>query len=134
MGLRWFTVYATRLGTFCGSKAPRIESGQFEGTWTDEQKQVFADTLSDLGKKDKGLPPSQNTLNKLLRFFTGSYKEPVGGFKDLKFSKVPDDRCAPLVGKTCFNNLRIPSTCLTSMAMLENIIKESVVSEGFYMA
>lgn len=115
-----------------------IEASRFDGDWTEEQKQVLTDSLFDLAKKGKGVPPFQNTLNKLLRFFTGSFKPPPAGFsffkKPVTFQLVVNDRCAPLVGKTCFDMLLVPAGCLTNTSTLEDMIKESVASEGFYLA
>eukprot|EP00435_Cladocopium_sp_Y103_P048801 s553_g14.t1 len=109
-----------------------IEAASFEGGWSEDEKKVLIDTLHDLSQKNKGLPPFQNTLNKLLRFFTGSFKEPVEGFnrKKVWFHKVAGERCAPLIGKTCFNKLILRAGCLKSISTLEDMIKESVAEEG----
>ena len=113
-----------------------VEMADFTRRWTEDEKKVFVDTLNVLAKKNKGVPPFQNTLNKLLRFFTGSFKIPMEGFtgsSKLDFEKSDTERCEPLVGKTCFNRLRVPSGCLTSVATLEDQIEESVANEGFHL-
>eukprot|EP00438_Fugacium_kawagutii_P016230 Skav211917 [mRNA] locus=scaffold1200:93688:94146:- [translate_table: standard] len=112
-------------------------SASFRGPpWSDKQKMVLEETLNILAQKNRGIPPFQNTLNKLLRFFTGSFKKPSEGYAraGLKFEMYKQDRCIPLVGKTCFNTLRIPEGCLENTALLEDIIKESVATEGFGLA
>ena len=113
-----------------------INDGTFSGNWTEDEKKVFADTLHELQEKNRGIAPFENTINKLLRFCTGSFKEPVGGFQKKLYFEVYEmngdvQRCAPLVGKTCFNKLRIPRGCLTSVATLQDQIKESVANEAF---
>lgn len=107
----------------------------YQGQWSLEQKKVLEEALEILAEKNKGIPPFQNTLNKLLRHFTGSFKKPAEGWSRAspKFEVYPR-RCAPLVGKTCFNTLRIPSGCLANAATLEEIIVESVANEGFALA
>ena len=37
----------------------------------------------------------------------------------------------PLIGKTCFNELRVPSACLKDAETFKQIISESVLSTGF---
>ena len=101
-----------------------------------DEKAVIIEVLHDLQKEGQDLPPVKRQLNKLLRFFTGSFKPPVEGWKKdhLQFSCVGSDsgeKCAPLVGKTCHNELRIPSACCKDPATLKAMIAESVVSEGF---
>ena len=100
------------------------------GGWTGQQVRVVYHTLSELERKGKGIPPFQNTLNKLFHFFTGYYKEPVGGFNDLKFERVDALECSPLVGETSSKTLRIPSACLTNITTFENMINKAVVPEA----
>lgn len=112
---------------------PRMsEAIEFEGKWTDAQKQVLLDTLHDLSKKNKGLPPSKNALNKLLRFFTGSSKEPVGGFQQLKFQLDTDADdtdtygsrpCPKLRGRKEEKELLIAAKCLTNSSVLTQSIQ-----------
>ena len=109
--------------------------------WTNEQKQFFTDALYRLQRAGRGLPPMQNPLNKLLRFFTGSFKEPVGGFKDSDFMRFQLEkptqqgnttvRCSPLTAHTCFNHVYVPEGCLTDPDELDEMIRESIVVEGY---
>ena len=99
--------------------------------WKDEEKEVLRQALEEMQEEGKDLPPVKRPLNKLLRFFTGSFKQPVEGWKNSKveFLLKRTDRCIPLIGKTCFNELRIPSGLESSHKLKE--IAESVVSEDF---
>ena len=101
--------------------------------WTDEEQQVLRQALEEMQEEGKDLPPVKRPLNKLLRFFTGSFKQPVEGWKNSKveFVRKRTERCIPLIGKTCFNELRIPSGCLESSHKLKEMIAESVVTEDF---
>ncbi|OLQ05293.1 hypothetical protein AK812_SmicGene11541 [Symbiodinium microadriaticum] len=111
----------------------------FSDGWTDTQKMFFAEALNRLKRAGAGLPPMQNPINKLLRFFTGSFKEPVGGFKmsdDIRFelekpTGFTTARCAPLKGHTCFNHLYVPVGCLKDPDELDAMIRESIVVEGY---
>ena len=107
--------------------ARMIEASEFEGNWTDAQKQVLTDTLHDLSKKGKGLP-LRNTLNKLLHFFTGSYKEPVQGWKKVRFLLGSDSfPFVPLTGKKDRNELRIPEESLKNSSALAERIQQSMM-------
>ena len=94
---------------------------------------MLRQALEEMQEEGKDLPPVKRPLNKLLRFFTGSFKQPVEGWKNSKveFVRKRTERCIPLVGKTCFNELRIPSGCLESSHKLKEMIAESVVTEDF---
>jgi len=62
----------------------------------------------------------------------------VEGFnkKKLWFQKLAGERCAPLIGTTCFDKIVIRAGCLKSISILilEGTIKESVAVEGFHMS
>mmetsp|Transcript_77520 Transcript_77520/g.171237 ORF Transcript_77520/g.171237 Transcript_77520/m.171237 type:complete len:88 (+) Transcript_77520:995-1258(+) len=60
-------------------------------------------------------------------FFTGYYKQPVGGFRDLTFERVDSIECSPLVGEIYSKTLRIPSRCLTNITTFEDTINKAVV-------
>ena len=122
-----------------------LESTTWEGKWTKKRKLVFQDVLVQLQKDGAGEhTTSKKPLNKLLRFFTGSFSAPVGGFQkniedkqpgSLTIKSVYDWRgtkvCEPLQGHTCFNSLDIPEACLDDYDLLYNIVLESMVNVGF---
>eukprot|EP00438_Fugacium_kawagutii_P030149 Skav235171 [mRNA] locus=scaffold721:184318:185487:- [translate_table: standard] len=110
-----------------------LENVEWGWGWNDENKAVVTEVLHELQTEGQGLPPPERLLNQLLRFFTGSLKEPVEGWKntDLEFSIFSSERCQPLVGKTCDNQLRIPSACLKDAETFKEIISESVLSTHF---
>ena len=123
-----------------------IASAEFEfwaGEWGSERKKVLISVLEELAEEGEGLQITEKPLNRLLRFFTGSYTAPVGGWESLReedraplsFSLTVGHgkKCAPLKGKTCFNELIIDLACLKNKETLKNIIKESTASMGFGM-
>ena len=109
------------------------EAVEWSGGWDDEEKSVLHEVLQELQKEGEGLPPVKRPLNKLLRFFTGSFKKPVEGWKEAKveFYNTYESKCVPLIGKTCFNELRISSGCLEDPQRLKDMMEESIVSEDF---
>ncbi|CAK9084285.1 HECT domain-containing protein [Durusdinium trenchii] len=122
-----------------GSSEVNVDEMLKAVSWTcsSEEEAVIIEVLHDLQKQGQDLPPVKRQLNKLLRFFTGSFKPPVEGWKKdtVEFTCVnpgyTGGKCVPLVGKTCFNELRIPRACCKDPATLKAMIAESVVSEGF---
>lgn len=112
-----------------------LKKVQWEGwqDWSDEEKAVVTEVLHDLQTEGQGLPATERLLNQLLRFFTGSFKEPVEGWENTKveFNRLYSEKCLPLIGKTCFNELRISSACLKDAETFKQIISESVLSTGF---
>ena len=119
-----------------------IASAEFE-YWDSKKKKLFISVLEELAEEGEGLQITEKPLNRLLRFFTGSYTAPVGGWETqredwrapLSFSLTSKygKTCAPLKGKTCFNELIIAQGCLKNKETLKNIIKESTASMGFGM-
>ena len=96
---------------------------------------MLRQALEEMQEEGKDLPPVKRPLNKLLRFFTGSFKQPVEGWKNSKveFLLKRTDRCIPLERLASMNCafLQIPSGCLESSHKLKEMIAESVVSEDF---
>ena len=62
--------------------------------WADEEKAVVTEVLHDLQSEGQGLPATERLLNQLLRFFTGSFKEPVEGWENTKveFNRVSSEK------------------------------------------
>ncbi|CAL1163686.1 unnamed protein product [Cladocopium goreaui] len=55
------------------------EAIEWRARWKDEEKEVLRQALGEMQEEGKDLPPVKRPLNKLLRFFTGSFKQPVEG-------------------------------------------------------
>mmetsp|Transcript_40407 Transcript_40407/g.93762 ORF Transcript_40407/g.93762 Transcript_40407/m.93762 type:complete len:602 (+) Transcript_40407:37-1842(+) len=112
-----------------------VSAANFTDFTPDEQNVVLG-ILRDLREDGTDLQPLQKPLNKLVRFFTGSFKAPVVGWKNAppifqKKMQESGDKCAPLIGKTCFNKLYIPANCLKDSSQLKDVILESIASEDF---
>ena len=111
-----------------------LENAEWSAWWEDEDKAVFAQVLQELRTEGQGKPAPERVLNQLLRFFTGSFKEPVEGWKKTKVhfqARHPTDhpsKCRPLEGHTCFNELIISKGCLKDAKTLKQIISESLLS------
>lgn len=120
-----------------------IASADFDYWGSEKRKKLFISVLEDLAEEGEGLQITEKPLNRLLRFFTGSYTAPVGGWESLReeyraplsftLTSTYGKKCASLKGKTCFNELIIPKGCVKNKKTLKNIIKESTASMGFGM-
>ncbi|CAE7718700.1 Huwe1, partial [Symbiodinium pilosum] len=115
-----------------------LEAARFEN-FSEMEKQLFFAVLADLQAQGVGLPPMQQPLNQLVRFFTGSYKDPVRGWHSAdpevrKIAQEKDQKCAPLAAHTCYSMLDVPENCLKDRKVLEEIILESIATEDFGMA
>lgn len=104
--------------------------------WTEENKAVVTEVLHDLQTEGQGKPAPERLLNQLLRFFTGSFKEPPEGWKNtdlvvFRVKTTEHQQCLPLVGHTCFNELIISKLCLKDAETFRQIISESVLSTHF---
>ena len=93
---------------------------------------MLRQALEEMQEEGKDLPPVKRPLNKLLRFFTGSFKQPVEGWKNSKveFLLKRTDRCIPLIGKTCFNELRIPSDSFRMPRKLSQVERDDCGVRG----